>query len=54
LRASYEDGSKPSSPTPSTPHVLSTRQVDSEESESMRKMLTEHQESAKLMTHEIH
>ncbi|KAJ5607291.1 hypothetical protein N7537_003910 [Penicillium hordei] len=50
LRASYEDGSKPSSPTPSTPHVLSTRQVDSEESESMRKMLTEHQESAKLMT----
>ncbi|CAI7674964.1 unnamed protein product [Penicillium palitans] len=50
LRASYEDGSKAISPAPSTPQVLSTRLVDSEESESMRKMLAEHQESAELMT----
>lgn len=49
LRASYEDGSKATSSAPSTPQVLSTRQVDSEESESMRKMLAEHQESAELM-----
>ncbi|KAJ6147736.1 hypothetical protein N7497_009718, partial [Penicillium chrysogenum] len=50
LRASFEDGSKAISSTPSTPHVLSARQVDSEESENMRKMLAEHQESAELMT----
>ncbi|KAF4764949.1 hypothetical protein N7455_004656 [Penicillium solitum] len=50
LRASYEDGSKAISSAPSTPQVLSTREVDSEESESMRKMLAEHQESAELMT----
>ncbi|KAJ5413034.1 hypothetical protein N7465_005339 [Penicillium sp. CMV-2018d] len=50
LRASYEGGSKAIPSAPSTPQVLSTRQVDSEESESMRKMLAEHQESAELMT----
>ncbi|KOS47366.1 hypothetical protein ACN38_g1653 [Penicillium nordicum] len=50
LRASYEDGSKGMLSAPSTPQVLSTRQVDSEESESMRKMLAEHQESAELLT----
>ncbi|CAG8179379.1 unnamed protein product [Penicillium nalgiovense] len=50
LHASSEDGLKTISSTPSTPQVLSARQVDSEESENMRKMLAEHQESAELMT----
>ncbi|KAJ5312656.1 hypothetical protein PENANT_c007G02026 [Penicillium antarcticum] len=46
LRESSECGSKQISSTPSTPVVPP---VDSEESESMRKMLAEHQESAELM-----
>ncbi|KAJ6057509.1 hypothetical protein N7460_000783 [Penicillium canescens] len=46
LRESSECGSKPVSSTPSTPVVPP---VDSEESEGMRKMLAEHQESAELM-----
>ncbi|KAJ5424102.1 hypothetical protein N7491_009318 [Penicillium cf. griseofulvum] len=50
LRAFSEDGSKAISSVPSTPQVLSTGKVDSEESENMRKMLAEHQESAELMT----
>ncbi|KGO74390.1 hypothetical protein PITC_019230 [Penicillium italicum] len=50
LRALSEDGSKAISSAPSTPQVLFTAHVDSEESESMRKMLAEHQESAELMT----
>lgn len=50
LRALSEDGSKAISSVPSTPQVLSAGLVDSEESESMRKMLAEHQESAELMT----
>ncbi|KAJ5757587.1 uncharacterized protein N7511_006281 [Penicillium nucicola] len=46
LRESSECGSKQISSTPSTPVVPP---VDTEESESMRKMLAEHQESAELM-----
>ncbi|KAF9253566.1 hypothetical protein DTO012A7_4268 [Penicillium roqueforti] len=46
LRAFSEDESKAIPSMPSTPQV----QVDSEESESMRNMLAEHQESAELMT----
>lgn len=49
LRALSEDGSKAISSAPSTPQVPSVAHVDSEESESMRKMLAEHQESAELM-----
>ncbi|KAJ5177782.1 uncharacterized protein N7500_000481 [Penicillium coprophilum] len=49
LRAPSEDGSKAIPSVPSTPQVLSTGQVNTEESESMRKMLAEHQESAELM-----
>ena len=50
LRESSEDGSKAVSSAPSTPQVLSAGHVDPEESENMRKMLAEHQESAELMT----
>ncbi|CAG8307730.1 unnamed protein product [Penicillium salamii] len=50
LRESSEDGSKVVSSAPSTPQVLSAGHVDPEESENMRKMLAEHQESAELMT----
>lgn len=50
LRESSENGSKPVSSAPSTPQVLPTGHADTEESENMRKMLTEHQESAELMT----
>jgi kinesin family protein 4/21/27 len=50
LRESSEDGSKAISSAPSTPQVLSAAPVDPEESERMRKMLAEHQESAELMT----
>ncbi|KAJ5492176.1 hypothetical protein N7453_010273 [Penicillium expansum] len=49
LRALSEDGSKAISSAPSTPQVPSVAHVDSEESENMRKMLAEHQESAELM-----
>lgn len=50
LRESSEDGSKAISSAPSTPQVLSGVQMDPEESENMRKMLADHQESAELMT----
>ncbi|KAJ5952100.1 uncharacterized protein N7479_010513 [Penicillium vulpinum] len=49
LRALSEDGSKALSSAPSTPQVLSVAHVDSEEAESMRKMLAEHQEGAEIM-----
>ncbi|CAI7584897.1 unnamed protein product [Penicillium glandicola] len=49
LRAFSEDGSKAVSSAPSTPQVPSAAHVDTEESESMRKILAEHQESAELM-----
>ncbi|KAJ5563421.1 hypothetical protein N7535_008585 [Penicillium sp. DV-2018c] len=49
LRESSEYGSKAMSSAPSTPQVMSAGPVDPEESENMRKMLAEHQESAELM-----
>ncbi|KAJ5457856.1 hypothetical protein N7475_009244 [Penicillium sp. IBT 31633x] len=50
LRESSEDGSKAISSAPSTPQVLPASHADPEESENMRKILAEHQESAELMT----